>query len=203
MKKKLFVLISLLLLLNLFLFAETLSKEFNLYFIKSGETSFNITNSAHTSELDKIDFSIWDESKATNTDGTINYPVAEFGIIWEIYRGTSYSIRLDFNSSLDLTGDSMLISDNGNKANYYAEATIEGQTGTISNKEYLDDQTSNSALDTSAAGIELVENSKGEYEMANGKALVKLTMIPKESEGKIYFMDGDYTGYVILSLETY
>ena len=206
MKKRFLVLIQLLVFFSLFLYADsetisetihkTISKTFDLYFIKSGETSFNITNSAHSSSLDKIDFSIWD---GAGTNGTI--PTAEFGVVWEIYRGTSYKITLDFNSSLDLSGDSMLVSAEGNRANYYAVATISGKE--ISNEEKLKKIiNSNNTLNTSEASLVLINSTKGEYEMASGKAVVNLTMIPNTSEGDNFFMDGTYNGYVLLTVET-
>ena len=206
MKKRFLVLIQLLVFFSLFLYAdsetisETISKTFDLYFIKSGETSFNITNSAHSSSLDKIDFSIWD---GAGTNGTINYPTAEFGVVWEIYRGTSYKITLDFNSSLDLSGDSMLVSAEGNRANYYAVATISGKE--ISNVEKLKKIiNSNNPINTSEASLVLIDSTKGEYEMASGNAVVNLTMIPLKTsqEDSYYFMDGTYNGYVLLTVET-
>lgn len=197
MKKRFLVLIQLLVFFSLLLYAADDSKEFNLYFIKSGETSFNITNSAHTSSLDKIDFSIWD---GAGTNGSIN-STAEFGVVWEIYRGTSYKITLDFNSSLDLSGDSMLVSAEGNRANYYAVATI--SENEISNGEKLKKIiNSNNTLNTSEASLVLIDSTKGEYEMASGNAIVKLTMISKTSEGDIFFMDGTYNGYVLLTVVT-
>lgn len=198
MKKRFLVLIQLFVFFSLFLYADS-KKSFDLYFIKSGETSFNITNSAHTSSLDKIDFSIWD---GAGTNGTINYPTAEFGVVWEIYRGTSYKITLDFNSSLDLSGDSMLVSAEGNRANYYAVATI--SENEISNGEKLKKIiNSNNTLNTSEASLVLIDSTKGEYEMASGNAIVKLTMISTNtSEGDIFFMDGTYNGYVLLTVVT-
>lgn len=204
MKKRFLVLIQLLVFFSLFLYADSetiskpISKTFDLYFIKSGETSFNITNSAHSSSLDKIDFSIWD---GAGTNGTI--PTAEFGVVWEIYRGTSYKITLDFNSSLDLSGDSMLVSAEGNRANYYAVATISGKK--ISNVEKLKKIiNSNNPINTSEASLVLIDSTKGEYEMASGKAVVNLTMIPLKTsqEDSYYFMDGTYNGYVLLTVET-
>lgn len=199
MKKRFLVLIQLFVFFSLFLYAD--SKSFDLYFIKSGESSFNITNSAHTSSLDKIDFSIWDGAGA---NGTINYPTAEFGVVWEIYRGTSYKITLDFNSSLDLSGDSMLVSAEGNRANYYAVATVSvsGSESEISNNEKFSVDSTNNALVTSEASLVLIDSTKGEYEMASGKAIVKLTMIQNTSKEDNFFMDGTYNGYVLLTVET-
>ena len=58
--------------------------------------------------------------------------------------------------------------------------------------------------DARSATLNLISNVEiRDNSVSSGSAIVKLTMIHSTNAGDNYFMDGDYTGYVILSLETY
>ena len=215
MKKITLVFIFLFICFNSILPADTLPsvKSFDMYFLKRGTTYIAITDENHKAEIERIDFEIWDKDTATSIDDSgqpnVSLPTTSFGIVWDVYReegnseASNYKIYIDFNSSLDKSGDSMLISSASQKLNYEAEVsslTVNkiNQTEDLPSNNVTEDTDARSATLNLISNVEISDNS-----VSSGSAIVKLTMIPSTNAGDNYFMDGDYTGYVILSLETY
>ena len=135
MKKITLVFIFLFICFNSILPADTLPsvKSFDMYFLKRGTTYIAITDENHKAEIERIDFEIWDKDTATSIDDSgqtiVSLPTTSFGIVWDVYReegnseASNYKIYIDFNSSLDKSGDSMLISSASQKLNYEAEVS--------------------------------------------------------------------------------
>lgn len=216
MKKIVLVLIFLFTYFNFILPADTLpsEKSFDMYFLKRGTTHIAITDENHDAEIERIDFEIWDKDTATSIDDSgqtiVSLPTASFGIVWDVYReegnseASNYNIFIDFNSSLDKSGNRMLISSGSQKLNYKAEVS----SLIVNDKNQSGDLPSNSVDEgtdarSRSATLNLISNEEiSSNSVSSGSAIIKLTMIPSTIAGDNYFMDGEYTGYVILSLET-
>lgn len=171
--------------------ASEFENTFDMLFVKRGTTDIKFTDKNFNETGDPIEFELWPKDES----GDNSDPVAFFGMRWQIFDGTSYKIKLNFNSNMDLSGTSMLLSEDGNVANYYAEGTV--KIGEVSKKV-----TNKGFENVTDAEIEVASGKKGEYEMATGQVLFTLTMIPNVSGGDEYFMEGNYTGYIHVTLET-
>lgn len=172
--------------------ATEFENTFDMFFVKRGTTDIKFTDSNFNETNDPIEFELWPK-----LGGDDSAPVAKFGMRWQIFDGTSYKIKLNFNSNMDLSGSSMLLAEDGTPANYYAEGTV-----TIGGNRNKKNVKNTDFKNISDSEIEVVSGTKGEFEMATGEALFTLTMIPNKTGGDTYFMDGNYKGYIHVTLET-
>lgn len=168
------------------LFSETIEKNFNVIFRKGGISSVTICNLTEEgtvdrdSFLDRIDFSLW--------DGT-TIPYAKFGIAWNVYSGSRYSIMMSCYA-FDGSREHNMI---------YDGVPAEGED------PYLDYQsvtiTRFVGAETPSVNYEkgidfkVYEGIRNDFSEAAGEAIVHLTMEAMDD----YL--GDYDGYIYVELK--
>ena len=169
-------------------------KSFDIKFSKNGTTSLHLCSAANGSLnesefINLIEFSMYDESEPDTM------PYAEFGIVWNLYSGTSYDITMTCVSSLD-GGDHMLVSSSDGTISYLDyDVNVSGLPSASStfNWEY----SSGAMNDT-----RIYSGTREPYTQESGTAYVKLEMQPNlDSEGNNVYM-GDYSGYITVKLNS-
>ena len=169
-------------------------KSFDIKFSKNGTTSLHLCSAANGSlneseYINLIEFSMYDESEPATM------PYAEFGIVWNLYSGTSYDITMTCVSSLD-GGDHMLVSSSDGTISYLDyDVNVSGLPSASStfNWEY-----SRGAMNDTC----IYSGTREPYTQESGTAYVKLEMQPNlDSEGNNVYM-GDYSGYITVKLNS-
>ena len=197
--KRFSVLLACLILVSSFSVAKEEKVDFTLKFLKRGETAVSIcdldaseTTVDRNTTLTQINFSMFDETDPTAT-GT---PSAKFGIAWDVFSGTSYTLSLscyaEDASSLHPMAYDDDISALANPEDAYLDyqISIEGKTTA---SDVISEQ-----YDTANDGLtyDFFTGSREEYSLVQGSAIVTLTLEERTS----YL--GDYSGSITVYLRT-
>lgn len=128
----------------------------------------------------KIEFPIY------NNDPNQSYPSTSFGIVWNVYSGSLYTLSVSAHATDNNTSEMLVAEENGQKD--YLGYTI--QINPISG-----DMTENKSF-SGVGPHEFFNGTRAAYTLVTGKAGVTLTIDKRNS----YL--GDYTGVLTFTLTT-
>ena len=189
MKRAVIILLMLLVCIPSSLFSATKEKNFTVSFTKKGISDVAICGMVEgsTTEIDKnnhpdrLDFSIWNGNTT---------PYANFGIVWNVYSGSSYKVTMSCYAFDGSKEHNMVYNGTvGSDEDPYLDYEVVEISGTVDNVDFN--------RDTTAGGVDFIvyEGTRSPYAAVSGEALVHLELERQEE-----YLGDKYIGYIFVEL---